>query len=140
MLKKTIKYTDFNDDTLTEDFYFNLTKAEIVEMNVSEKGGLEEYMKIVVASDDNSEILRIFKEIIKKSYGKKSPDGKRFQKDPEFFQEFEESGAYSELIMEMFQDAAAGAGFIRGIMPKDLADQLPEDGPKTPQDRKKKTS
>lgn len=142
MLKKTITYKNFDDEEFTEDFYFNLTKAEVIEMNLSEKGGLEQYLKEIMASEDNREILRLFKDLFRLSYGKKSPDGKRFVKKPEYFAEFEETGAYSELVMSLFTDEKAGAAFVRGIVPRDLGDKIEaaSEGPKKPQDRKTKAS
>lgn len=116
MLKKTIKYTDFNDNEVTEDFYFNLSQAEIVELEISHKGGLTESLKKIIAEEDNHAIVAEFKKIILKSIGKRSPDGRRFIKNQEIRDEFESSKAYSELFMEMLTDESAAASFVNGIV------------------------
>lgn len=124
MLKKTIKYTDFNDVERTEDFYFNLSKAELTEMQLSENGGLAELIKSIVNTGDSAAIMDIFKKIILKAYGIKSVDGKRFIKTNESGQplatEFEQTEAYSVLFMELASDAGAAANFIKGIIPKGI--------------------
>lgn len=122
MLKKTIKYTDYDGVERSEDFYFNLSKAELTEMNLSVKGGLENLIKQIVAAQDTPEIIKIFKEIILKSYGQKSLDGKRFIKSPELTEEFTQTEAYSELFMELATNADAATAFINGIVPVIPAD------------------
>ena len=124
MLKKTITYTDYNGNERTEDFYFNLSKAEITEMEMGVTGGLVEMINRIVAAQDAPEIIKIFKDLILKSYGVKSPDGKRFIKTNEAGQplstEFEQTEAYSVLFMELASDAGAAANFIKGIIPKGI--------------------
>ena len=124
MIKKTIKYSDYNGTERTEDFYFNLTKAEIMEMELSIKGGLAEMIKRVVDAQDAPEIIRIFKELIMKSYGVKSPDGKRFMKSPELLAEFVETEAFSELFMELATDADSASKFVNGVVPANMANQV----------------
>lgn len=129
MLKKTISYTDFNGNPRKEDFYFNLNKAELVELQASQRGGLETYLERIVQEDDVREIIEMFKEIISKAYGKKSDDGRRFMKSEEILKEFTETPAYSELFMELASDSELGAQFMNGIIPDDLGqdiDSLPE--------------
>ena len=120
MVKKTIKYTDYNGTEREEDYYFNLSKVELLEMEMSAEGGLENKIKKIVESDDKAEIVKYFKEIIKKSFGKKSEDGKRFIKNPKDFEEFEQTEAYVNLFMELATNADAGANFINGIIPQGL--------------------
>lgn len=120
MVKKTIKYTDYNGKEREEDYYFNLSKVELLEMEMSAEGGLENKIKKIVESDDKAEIVKYFKEIIKKSFGKKSEDGKRFIKNPKDFEEFEQTEAYVNLFMELATNADAGANFINGIIPQGL--------------------
>lgn len=120
MLKKTIKYTNYNDVQMTEDFYFNLTKAEIMEMEMSTTGGLAEMITKIVNAQDAPAIIKIFKELILRAYGEKSPDGKRFIKSKELSDAFAQTEAYSELFMELSTDADAAAAFVNGIVPKDL--------------------
>lgn len=128
MLKKTITYNDYNGVERTEDFYFNLTKAEVLEMEMSAKGGLAEWIKRVVAAQDQPAIIKLFKDLILKAYGEKSPDGRRFQKSEEIKDSFAQTEAYSILFMELATDADAASEFVNGIVPAGLVDKaaLPE--------------
>ena len=112
MVKKTIKYSDYNGNEREEDFYFNLSKVELLEMEMSAEGGLENKIKKIVESDDKVEIIKYFKDIIKQSYGKKSEDGKRFIKDPKDFEEFAQTEAYVNLFMELSTISDAAANFV----------------------------
>lgn len=123
MIKKTVTYDDYNGFSRTEDFYFNLTKAEVMEMQLSTVGGLDTMLKKLVASNDMPSIIKVFKELVLKAYGEKSPDGRRFIKNDELRSEFEQTEAYSIIFMELATDDKAAAEFINGIVPKDLADQ-----------------
>ncbi|MCD8158974.1 MAG: hypothetical protein LUD77_08790 [Clostridiales bacterium] len=118
MIKKTITYTDFNDSTRTEDFYFNLSRAEAVEMELTTTGGLTDKINKIIAAQDMPSIVKIFKEIILKAYGEKSDDGRRFIKSDELSEAFSQTNAYSELFMELSTDAEAAAAFVNGIIPK----------------------
>lgn len=129
MLKKTIPYKDYNGVERVEDFYFNLSKAEAMEMELSISGGLTEMIRRIVAAQDTPTIIATFKEIILKAYGEKSPDGRRFVKSEELSKAFSETEAYSILYMELATDANAAAEFVNGIVPKDAdapAAQQPE--------------
>ena len=117
MLKKTITYTDYNGITRTEDFYFNLTKAEIMEMQLSTNGGLDIMIKKIIDSQDAPSIIKIFKELILKAYGEKSDDGKRFVKSKEISEGFAQTEAYSQLFMELATDTDAASKFVNGIVP-----------------------
>lgn len=121
MLKKTITYTDYNGVERTENFYFNLTKAEIMEMELSEDGGLAESIKRIVDAQDAPAIIKVFKDLLLKAYGEKSPDGKRFIKSDEIAAAFAQTEAYSILFMELATDADAAAKFVNGIVPADIA-------------------
>lgn len=121
MLKKTIKYTDYNGVEREETFWFNLSKAEIMEMELGTSGGFAEYITRIVESQEAPEILKTFKEIILKAYGRKSDDGKRFEKSTKLSTEFSQTEAYSELFMELATDDKAAADFINGIIPNDPA-------------------
>lgn len=118
MLKKTITFTDFNGTERTEDFYFNLTKAEITEMELSTNGGLDQYIQGIVAAQDSAQIIALFKELICKSYGQKSLDGRKFVKTPEILQDFISTEAFSELYMELATNTEAATAFVNGITPK----------------------
>ena len=124
MLKKTITYTDYNDVTRTEDFYFNLSKAELMEMEMSTSGGLAEMIKKIVAAQDTPSIIKIFKELILKAYGEKSSDGKRIIKSEEISNAFAQTEAFSDLFMELATDADAASAFVNGIIPADMAKQV----------------
>ena len=125
MLKKTITYTDYNGTERTEDFYFNLTKAEIMEMEMGTSGGMAEMIEKIVAAKDAPAIIKIFKDLVLKAYGEKSPDGKRFIKSDEISAAFAQTEAYSELFMELATDAEAAAAFVNGITPKEPANGIP---------------
>lgn len=120
MLKKTITYTDYNGVERKEDFFFNLTKAEIMEMELTTAGGLAEMIEKIVAAQDTPSIIKVFKELILKAYGEKSPDGKRLIKvnnGVRLADAFAETEAYSELFMELATDDKAAAAFVNGIVP-----------------------
>lgn len=117
MLKKTITYTDFNGEKVTEDFYFNLTKAEMFQMELRTKGGLVEYIDKIVKEEDGDKIIDLFNELILKSYGVKSEDGKRFVKSKEAREAFEFSEAYSELFMELATNPDEAVKFVNAIIP-----------------------
>ena len=120
MLKKTIKYTDYDGNEREEDFYFNLNKAEVTEMELSKQGGLSEYIKRIVAAQDAPSLVELFKELICKSYGEKSLDGKRFVKSKELTEEFTQTEAYAELFIELASNAEEATKFVNGIMPKNM--------------------
>ena len=117
MLKKTITYVDFNGNERTEDFYFNLSKAEIMEMELGVSGGMSQMLNKIVAAQDGERIIKTFKEIILKAYGEKSPDGKRFIKSEELSTAFSQTEAYSQLFIELATNADAAAKFVNGIIP-----------------------
>jgi len=121
MLKKTIVYTDYNGSERTEDFYFNLSKAEVTEMEMSTAGGLAEMINKIVAAQDAPSIIKIFKDLVLKAYGEKSPDGKRFIKSEELSTAFSQTEAYSQLFMELATDADSAAKFVNGIIPNDIS-------------------
>lgn len=123
MLKKTITYTDFNGMERSEDFYFNLTQAEVMEMEMSTVGGLSEMIQRIIAAQDTPSIIKVFKDLVLKSYGEKSADGKRFIKTPEITEAFSQTEAYSVLFMELATNADSAAAFVNGIIPKSKAQQ-----------------
>ena len=120
MLKKTITYTDFNGEEIKEDFYFHLSKAEIMEMQLEKEGGLAQMIQKIVDTKDVPQIIKVFKELIFKSYGVKSDDGKRFIKSEELSRAFSQTQAYSDLFMELATNADSAAAFVNGIIPQDL--------------------
>ena len=118
MLKKTMTYTDFDDNTRTEDFYFNLTKAEVMEMEMGESGGMAKMLEKIVAEKDSKKIIENFRRIILKAYGEKSPDGRRFIKSQEISDAFSQTNAFNDLAVELYTDAEAAAAFMNSIIPQ----------------------
>ena len=117
MLKKAITYTDYNGVVRTEDFYFNLSRAEVTELQLSEKGGYDKMIENIVNAEDNKAIFENFKKIILKSYGVKSEDGRRFIKSEQLSEEFSQTEAFVELIFGLASDENAAAEFIKGVIP-----------------------
>lgn len=117
MLKLTRTYEDYNGNSRTEDFYFNLTQAEVIEMEVSFDGGLVEHINRITAAQNGREIVALFKDLVLRAYGEKSTDGKRFIKNQEIKDSFAQTEAYSDLFMELATDAKAAADFVNGIIP-----------------------
>lgn len=120
MFKKVATYTDYNGVERTENFYFNLTQAEILEMELSTTGGLSAMIQGVIDAKDTPQLIKIFKELVLKSYGEKSADGRRFIKTPELTEAFSQTEAYSDIFMELATDEKAAAAFVKGITPKGL--------------------
>ena len=129
MLKKTIKYQDYNGVDREEVFMFHLSKAELMEMEMGTTGGLAESIQKVVEAQDTPSIIKIFKDIILKAYGEKSADGKRFVKVSDagvpLSIGFSQTEAFSTLFMELATNADEAAKFIQGIIPSDI--EIPED-------------
>src|SRR5580765_2729909 len=123
MLKKSITYEDFNGEKVTEDFFFHLSKAELVELELSHKDGLSESLQRIVAAEDGKGIIAEFKNIILTAYGKRSEDGKRFIKNTQLREEFESTEAYSELFVELVTDTDAAIEFINGVIPSGMVEE-----------------
>jgi hypothetical protein len=120
MLRKTISYTDYDDNERTEDFYFNLNKAELVELELSENGGLSRYVERAAQANDTKTLIGIFKDLVLLGYGEKSNDGKRFIKNDELREAFKQTEAYSTLFMELATDNVAASEFVNGLLPAEL--------------------
>ncbi len=120
MIKWPITYTTYNDETITEDFYFNLNKAELIQMQFDVNGAYSQFIERIMNERDLKTIGDQFRKIILSSYGKKSDDGKQFRKSPEILAEFEQSEAYPTLYMQLLEDSDKMVAFVRGILPKDL--------------------
>jgi len=127
MLKRTITYEDFNGETVHETFYFNLTKSELIELEVSYKEGLGAALQRIIETDDRKAIIGEFKRLILISYGER--DGSRFVKNDEMRTAFSQTAAYDALFMELATDDGAAAAFIKGVVPKDVSMGIPEDIP-----------
>ena len=126
MLKITKTFTDYDGNSRTEDFYFNLSKAELMKMEMGESGGLEKLLRKIIAEQDNVQIMKYFDEIISKAYGEKSADGRRFIKSPELTEAFKQTEAYSEIFMDLITDAGKAADFVNQVLPdvSDLSSQV----------------
>ena len=127
MIKKTITYVDFNGNERTEDHYFNLNKAELMRMEMGVKGGMTEMLNRMIAAQDAPALIEVFEELIRKSYGVKTPDGKGFVKRQEDYEAFVSTEAYSELFMELISNPEASAEFFNGVIPANLAKQVEEE-------------
>lgn len=129
MLKKTMTYTDFNGEEITEDFYFHLSEAEISEMELDSEGGISQKLQKIINSKDITKIKEYFQWIILKSYGEKTDDGKHFIKNEKVSEMFSYTQAYSDLWMELITDANAAVKFVEGIMPKSVVDKAKQNDP-----------
>ena len=117
MIKQTITYTDYNGNERTEEYWFNLSKAELLRLETTTKGGFQKMLENAVASEDNYRIIEVFEDLIKHSIGMKTLDGKYFKKSKEFTEDFVQSEAYSTLLFDLLQDVDKANAFIGGIMP-----------------------
>jgi hypothetical protein len=121
MLKKTITYTDFNGAERTEDFYFNLSKAEVIEMELSTTGGLVQLIEKIIAAQDTKELVNLFKDLILRSYGEKSADGRQFIKvkdGQKVCEAFSQTEAYSQLFVQLATDSKFAVDFVNAIIPQ----------------------
>jgi hypothetical protein len=125
MLKETMTYFDYDGNERTENFYFNLSKAECMELELTTDGGLQNTINRITEAKDKAEIIKLFKSLILKAYGEKSPDGKYFMKSPEISAKFESTEAYSDLFMRLASNADEATRFVNGIVP-----QVPEEAKK----------
>lgn len=127
MIKRTIKYTDYKGVEREEDFYFNLSKPELMEMELTTKGGMSEYLEKIIKAQNREELIKWFKIIILKAYGEKSDDGRRFMKSKEISEAFSQTEAFVELYMELVTDDVKAAEFVNGIIPQ--FDEIPSAAP-----------
>lgn len=130
MLKKTFEYDDYNGNKIKEDVYFHLSEAELTEMTLSEAGGLDKMLQKIVDAKDTTEIIKVLKEVICKSYGELAPDGKSFRKTDEkgnpLYLNFIATPMYDKLYMELATNDEAGADFVNGILPKSVSEKMKE--------------
>ena len=124
MIKKTITYKDFDGNSRTDDFYFHMSKPELIEMNFGPEGGMQAYIERIIKADDRGRLLAIFKDLILKSYGEKSLDGIRFIKSSEKSEAFSQTNAYEVLYLELIGNDKAAAEFINNVVPADLAEEV----------------
>lgn len=124
MLKKTITFEDLDGNQVTEDFYFNINKTELIQMQLSVEGGMEARLSQIVASQDGKRIMEIVDDVLRQAYGVRSDDNRRFLKSDELFEDFKQTDAYNVLFLELCTDAGASAAFMNALMPKDLAAEV----------------
>ena len=127
MIKKTVTFTDFDGNKRTEDFYFHLTEQELTEWELSVDGGLSGVLTRIVNSQDTKTLIGIFKDLLIKSYGVKTPDGRGFVKNEEVLNNFTCTQAFSDIYMELATDDKAAAEFVNGVMPASLAKKAKEE-------------
>lgn len=124
MYKVHEKYTDYDGNERVEDFYFNLTKAEITDMELTTEGGMSAMLNRIIAAKDTSKLIAVFKDLILKSYGQKSADGRRFIKSKELTKEFTETPAYSQIYLRLATDDKAATEFVNNVIPRDLQNEV----------------
>src|SRR5580765_4280790 len=125
MLKREIEFEDFNGVKTTEVFYFNISKPELIEMEVEYDQGFGQFLQDIVEAKNNKELIKHFKAIVLKAYGQKSEDGKRFIKSDQLREEFSQTAAYEALFMELATDDNAASNFLMAVLPKDMVAQIP---------------
>lgn len=129
MIKKTLEYKNYNGEKVTGDFYFDISESELLMLAWSERGGLDKHLERIINEEDNREILKIFTQLIDLSYGKRSLDGKDFDKSPENLRRFKASGAYNQLLLELFtqdenKENSFATQFANGLLPADLMERV----------------
>lgn len=125
MLKRSITFEDFNGDQATDVFYFNISKPELVEMEVEyDNKGFATFIQRIIDTKDNKILIKLFKEIVLKAYGVKSEDGKRFIKSEELRLEFSQTAAYNALFMELATNDGAAVDFLKGALPRDMSPEI----------------
>lgn len=124
MIKKTITYEDYDGNPVTEDFHFNLSKAELAEMELAHKGGFKKYIESIIATEDGKKLVAVFKDLLVLTVGRKSEDGRRFIKSQEIIDDFTQTNAYSEMFIELATNAEQAAVFINGVAPESLRKEL----------------
>ena len=136
MLKKTVTYKTFDDKEVTDTFYFNITRNELVGIEVGESSQqmltaetFTDTIKKAMATNDSAKLMEIFRTVVDRAYGEKSDDGRHFRKSDEILNDFKSTMAYDEIIMELAFNEQAASAFIKGVLPKEL---LPQNKPPEP--------
>lgn len=126
MIKKTVTYKDLNGKERTETFYFHYFESEIMDMEMSEEGGLAERIQRIIDAKDQASLLKVIKKFVIDAYGIKSDDGRRFNKSQEVKDAFVECPAYSKIYMELLTNDELAAEFVNKVVPEDMGAQLAE--------------
>lgn len=124
MYKKTVTYKDYNGVERTEDFYFNLSAAELAELTFSVNGGLQNYIQRIIDAQDMPAIVKEFKQLVLLSYGEKDESGKYFMKSEEISNKFASTEAYSQIFMELAMDDKKASEFVNAIVPQETIEEL----------------
>lgn len=124
MFKKTISYKDFDGKDIKEDFYFNFTKAEILEMQLEETGGLSDKLQRIIDAQDVPSIIKVFKDLVLRAYGQKTPDGKRFVKSKQISEEFSQTNAFADFYIELATNTEAATEFINSVIPTEQLKEI----------------
>lgn len=126
MLKKTLTFKDFDGNDMTRDFYFNLSKPDMIALETSTPGGLSNHVKNLTEKNDIEGITKFVRKLIVESYGERGEDGFSFIKvrnGVKLGEMFEQSLAYEALFMELINPEDNGKAFndfLTGIVPADL--------------------
>jgi hypothetical protein len=124
MLKRSISYKDFNDVDCVDIFYFNISKPELIELEVKYEHGLTSMIQRIIEQKDHKELIKLFKELVLLAHGQKSPDGKRFIKSDQLREEFSQTAAYNALFVELATNDEAAANFLKGALPTDMVGEI----------------
>lgn len=140
MLKKTITFKDLDGNTLTEDFYFNISKAELAEMEIGETkhGGMSAVLQKIIEEEDGKKIIELLNEIIKTAYGVRSDDKRKFIKNDEVWEDFYHTDAHSELLFELYTNPTEAAAFMKGVAPAEVADKMEDTSNLSPEEIRQK--
>lgn len=127
MFSITKTYTDYNEVEKTETFWFNLNKAELMQLALGPKGGLEGVIEEITRTTDTGRVLDLIKEILLMSYGRKTPDGRFAKTDDDghkYALEFEQTAAFDEIYVDLFNDVDSLIAFVNGVVPAKLRDDV----------------
>ena len=117
MIKETLTYVDYNGVERTEDFYFHLSKAEILDIETTmPNGSIEEWANSIFATREYDKLWKLFSNLVKQSYGIKSADGRRFMKSEEISKEFSETEAYPVLIEKFLTEPDFASNFFNSLV------------------------
>ena len=120
MHKRAITYIDYDDNEVTDVFYFHISEPELIDLEVENEKGLQHFLRKIIETKDNKALVDMLKRLVLMAYGVKSDDGKRFIKNDQLRTEFSQTAAYNKLFMDLALDFNVAADFIRGILPKSM--------------------
>lgn len=121
----TITYTDYDGNKRTEDFYFNLNESEVIKWLTTTGDYTLDKVLLRLSNEHNGQkIIEIFEDFMRRSYGIKSLDGRKFIKNEEVWNDFYQTEAYSKIFSGIIKNAKSAADFINAIIPKDMSDAV----------------